>query len=270
MPAYLLTWNPERYRWKALPDLIEEVNTFGSVVYDWSCGRNTRLRPGDRAFLLRQGPDSRGIIGSGTVLDEPYLFRQWKGQRRTSVANTMYVAVEWEILVDEPLLKRNQLDKSPFRGVTWNTRISGISIDARIAQALEAALAGLSGLPDVRSADEMTTEDHAEGAGRRITVNAYERNRRARRDCIDHYGTVCVVCTIDLAGLYGPVASGFIHVHHIVPLSQIRRGYRVNGIEDLRPVCPNCHAVLHRRTPPYSIRDVQAMWKKMRSAAAKR
>jgi 5-methylcytosine-specific restriction enzyme A len=27
----------------------------------------------------------------------------------------------------------------------------------------------------------------------------------------------------------------------------------------LRPVCPNCHAVLHLRTPPFSIDEARAM-----------
>jgi 5-methylcytosine-specific restriction protein A len=27
-------------------------------------------------------------------------------------------------------------------------------------------------------------------------------------------------------------------------------------VNDLKPVCPNCHAMLHRRTPPYSIEEL--------------
>ncbi len=96
-----------------------------------------------------------------------------------------------------------------------------------------------------------------EGAFRQVMVNAYERNHEARRLCIEHYGTNCCICGFDFGAMYGEMFDGFIHVHHIRPLSEIAGEYVVNPVEDLRPVCPNCHAVLHRRTPPYGIEEVK-------------
>ena len=98
-----------------------------------------------------------------------------------------------------------------------------------------------------------------EGSMRQVTVNAYERNPRARRLCIAAHGTSCCVCEFDFGAVYGPAAEGFIHVHHLRPLSDIAEEYQVDPVNDLRPVCPNCHAVIHRRTPPYSIEEVRAM-----------
>lgn len=46
---------------------------------------------------------------------------------------------------------------------------------------------------------------------------------------------------------YGMFAKDFIHVHHIKPLSEINEEYEVDPINDLIPVCPNCHAMLHRQ-----------------------
>ena len=40
--------------------------------------------------------------------------------------------------------------------------------------------------------------------------------------------------------------KGFIHVHHLRPLHTIRKNYVVNYKNDLIPVCPNCHAMIHR------------------------
>jgi hypothetical protein len=98
-----------------------------------------------------------------------------------------------------------------------------------------------------------------QGAVTRITVNAYERNSEARRCCIKHYGARCVICDLDFGEEYGQVAEGLIHVHHLKPISEVGEGYVVDPVEDLRPVCPNCHAVIHLRTdPPYSIEDVKA------------
>ncbi|WP_444659086.1 hypothetical protein ACRQV7_00760 [Caproiciproducens sp. R2] len=33
--------------------------------------------------------------------------------------------------------------------------------------------------------------------------------------------------------------------------------YIVDPIEDLEPVCPNCHAMLHRTAPPLSIEELK-------------
>lgn len=98
-----------------------------------------------------------------------------------------------------------------------------------------------------------------EGALRRITVNAYERNSAAREACVEHYGTNCAVCAFDFGATYGELGSGFIHVHHLTPLGSIKDGYQVDPINDLRPVCPNCHAMLHRRVPPFSIEELAAL-----------
>ena len=53
------------------------------------------------------------------------------------------------------------------------------------------------------------------------------------------------------------LGEGFIHVHHIVPLSGLGKSYVVDPINDLRPVCPNCHAMLHKRVPPYTIDELR-------------
>jgi len=98
-----------------------------------------------------------------------------------------------------------------------------------------------------------------EGAVRRITVNAYERCARAREACIRHYETVCCICGFDFGEVYGPEAIGFIHVHHLVRLSDIRKGYKVDPVADLRPVCPNCHAVIHLSGSDRSIEYVRAL-----------
>ncbi len=100
-----------------------------------------------------------------------------------------------------------------------------------------------------------------EGATSRVTVNAYERNTEARKLCIEYYGTTCIVCGVDLGERYGEAAEGLIHVHHLVLLSEIGEKYLVDPIKDLRPVCPNCHAVIHRRNPPYLIAEVKKMLK---------
>ena len=97
-----------------------------------------------------------------------------------------------------------------------------------------------------------------EGAVSRISVNAYERNPEARRRCIEHHGAKCFVCEFDFGKVYGEVAGGYIHVHHVRPISEVGECYVVDPIKDLRPVCPNCHAVIHlRRDFPYTAEKVK-------------
>lgn len=98
-----------------------------------------------------------------------------------------------------------------------------------------------------------------EGATRRITVNAYERNKEARQRCIEHYGSNCAICELDLGFVYGPVAQGFIHVHHLKALSEIGGAYKVDPVVDLRPVCPNCHAVIHIGGRTRTIEEVRKL-----------
>ncbi len=97
-----------------------------------------------------------------------------------------------------------------------------------------------------------------EGTTFRITVNARVRSQKARELCIELYGSKCSVCGFDFGRVYGPAVEGFTHVHHLRPLSETSGESAVDPATDLRPVCPNCHAVLHTRTPPYSITEVQA------------
>lgn len=86
---------------------------------------------------------------------------------------------------------------------------------------------------------------YEEGKSEQVSTNRYERNKEAREKCIAYHGCKCKVCDIDFETVYGDVGRGFIHVHHIVPISTIGIS-KVNPIKDLIPVCPNCHAMLHR------------------------
>ncbi|MFC7061007.1 HNH endonuclease [Halobacillus seohaensis] len=86
-----------------------------------------------------------------------------------------------------------------------------------------------------------------EGKRKKINVNVYERNPIARKQCMDYYGCQCQVCDVNFQDSYGEVGKDFIHVHHIIPLHDIQQDYIVNPKKDLIPVCPNCHAMLHRK-----------------------
>ncbi len=108
-------------------------------------------------------------------------------------------------------------------------------------------------------------ENLYEGAKKQIYVNRYERNRDARDQCVKYYGAQCIICRFDFEKTYGEVGRESIHVHHLKPLSDTGETYRVDPIHDLRPVCPNCHVIIHRKNPPYSIDEVIAMIRNTRT-----
>ena len=100
-----------------------------------------------------------------------------------------------------------------------------------------------------------------EGAVRTVTVNAYERNPKNRRKCIAAHGTSCCICGFRFGAVYGEIAEGYIHVHHLRPLSEVGEAHAVDPVADLRPVCPNCHAVLHLGGECRKIDEVKRMVK---------
>lgn len=94
--------------------------------------------------------------------------------------------------------------------------------------------------------ESANTNDCIEGAKTKIYVNKYERSSIARKKCIEYYGCKCSICKLDFEEKYGEIGKDFIHVHHLVPLNEIGEEYCVDYKNDLIPVCPNCHAMLHR------------------------
>lgn len=103
------------------------------------------------------------------------------------------------------------------------------------------------------------TETFSEGAKQVVTVNRYERNPKARLECLKKHGYKCKVCDFSFAEMYGDIGRKFIHVHHIKPLAGIEKDYEVNPAKDLVPVCPNCHAMLHTKNPPLSVYELKAV-----------
>ncbi|MBL0423068.1 HNH endonuclease [Ramlibacter sp. AW1] len=89
-----------------------------------------------------------------------------------------------------------------------------------------------------------------EGALQRVMGSEYERNAAARTACIAAHGCECAVCRFSFEKAYGAMGAGFIHVHHLTPLASQGENHAVDPVRDLIPVCPNCHAMLHRQDPP--------------------
>lgn len=105
-----------------------------------------------------------------------------------------------------------------------------------------------------------------EGVRTETLVTRYERNPKARQACLNHWGYSCVVCYMNFSETYGEIGDNFIHVHHLKEIASIGEAYVIDPVNDLRPVCPNCHAMLHRRRPAYTIEELNHIVEDIRSS----
>jgi len=103
---------------------------------------------------------------------------------------------------------------------------------------------------------------YSEGARKQVRVNAYERNPQARSACLKHHGYRCAVSGLPFEEGYGRIGKDFIHVDHLKPLSLSDGNYKLDPLDDFRPVCPNCHAMLHRKEQALSISKLRAIVKR--------
>lgn len=96
-----------------------------------------------------------------------------------------------------------------------------------------------------------------EGARATVEVNRFERDPRNRARAIKIHGSDCMVCGMNFGKEFGPLAEGYIHIHHTVPISHLGPDYSIDPVKDLVPLCANCHAAAHRRNPPLSVEELR-------------
>lgn len=97
---------------------------------------------------------------------------------------------------------------------------------------------------------------YREGDRYEVRSTAIERSPAARDACLSHYGYRCAVCGFDFATEFGEIGEGYIHVHHRSELSLSQGPRPVDPVRDLVPVCPNCHAMLHRERPAITVEEL--------------
>jgi 5-methylcytosine-specific restriction enzyme A len=102
---------------------------------------------------------------------------------------------------------------------------------------------------------------HVEGAASEVLRTVFRRNPNARTDCLKHHGYRCKACGFSFENAYGPIGRNFIHVHHVIEISSIGDIYEIDPINDLVPVCPNCHAMLHQKKPALTIEKLTELIK---------
>ncbi|GIX01938.1 MAG: hypothetical protein KatS3mg112_0875 [Thermogutta sp.] len=276
MATYLFTFSRKLWGEEADSAIDEILERYEKGEEDnWSCGRTRKIQPGDRAFLMQVGCKDRGIFASGTVISSVYDRKHWMDDDKMAC----YVNLRFDRVLDprKVLLPLSELRRISQK-VNWTPQISGIEIPEDVAAKLEKrwtefyrrfgkkvrkiARSRAAEKDDFQIPEEADiNKEFIEGARQQIVVNRYERSSAARQACIKYHGLKCSVCGMSFEEVYGDIGRDYIHVHHLVPPSAIGKRYRLDPKEHLRPVCANCHAMIHRRDPPYTIDELKEIYK---------
>jgi 5-methylcytosine-specific restriction protein A len=239
--VHLVTYNPERWTWDDYDDAVRRTRAGQRADEGWSVAQRVRgIDSGDWVFLLRQGSGRRGLLGVGKAKSEPYTAEHWDGSGGTA----QYIDIDWlELFPQDELIPLDVLQRD-VPGFNWNqVYSSGRTIPEPSASELLTLWERWTGS---ESPGVLTDPLYEEGAPTSIVSRRYERSRAARDACIAAHGWACAVCGALMADLYGDIGREYIQVHHVVPLHVTGEKRLVDPVRDLRPVCPNCHVMLHR------------------------
>lgn len=247
--TYLFIWNQKYWPIEKLMPVIDEFNRLGIATDEWRIAGHRKVKVGDRAFITRANDKQKGIFASGTIIKKDVPIPD-KGRFIPGVQIEFDVFLNpLENRLDIELVKENMpiLKK-------WPPQSSGTQVVFENAIVLEKLW------NEFISSNSLTNlVDHktiTEGTPYQVIQNVYERNRQLRVICLGYYGYSCVVCDFNFEDTYGELGKEFIHVHHLNQLSATGIT-NTDPLIDLRPVCPNCHAMLHKRNPPYTIEELK-------------
>lgn len=190
------------------------------------------MKKGDRIYV-KQGPSivGRGVVaGSYRFVPHPNLISPGDG-----IPWCHQVPVEWET------------DFNPIDIVLGAEPITVLPLSRERLQKLgEAISVNAIVMSDLDSLH--TEEEFLEGgSGKRIFTNHYERNPGLRTAAIRYHGTKCIVCGFDFKEVYGERGDGYIEVHHLRPVSRLKKQTKINHKMDVAVVCSNCHRMIHRK-----------------------
>lgn len=246
MTYWILPWNKDVY------DLPQCLIDFGFV--EWR--QQNKLTVGDVVFLycsssVRQimymmRVSKIDIPYSDSINDE-YLFNYRYNLKETD----LYSRFE---MIAQASRNNRELSYSRLRELGLTSHLQG---GIKVPEGLLSHI-----LENFDVVFDDLTCTYTEGTSHNISVTSYERNDKARMACLSHFGYTCQICGINFEEKYGNVGKDFIHVHHKNFISTMGgQEHEINPLTDLIPVCPNCHAMLHRKIDgaylsPYELKEI--------------
>ena len=240
----------EKWMIPANPKIYDHARFFDDYGYvDWK--QRLKFEVGDIVYLYCSKPFQK-VMYKTEVIKESMSFsectedEEYWANPDDYESSKSYVRARLKLLgradreeLSIEYLKDNGLNAAPQKGV---------KVPENLSEYMDKYFELES--PNMIYPESDMPKNYYEGAVKTTTVNKYERNPLARKKC-----------GFSFEKMYGDLGKDFIHVHHIVPLNTIGEKYEVNYKTDLIPVCPNCHAMLHRKVNGeyYSVEELKSI-----------
>lgn len=255
MSAYLYTWNPNKWVWSDQQEAIYLVNNGEQYDMEWSCGNTKKIEIGDLFFLMRLGVEPKGIIACGYVSSVPYFAPHWDDQKASQGKDALRTDLLFKALSENPIVSLDYLQET-YPNHNWTPMSGGLSIPDGIANELFSLIQSNRNF-SFEQCSQKEMQLFTVGKPKSVTYKTYDRSPEARQACIDHYGYNCSVCGFNFKEAFGALGENYIEVHHLQQISDVEEGHIIDPVTDLRPVCANCHRMLHKTRPPLSIEELK-------------
>jgi HNH endonuclease len=245
--------------------------------------------PGERVFHLVSGvsaadPRRRVLFGVSQVsaaaevtVTKPPLPGVWANAEayfRIALAHFEELSVKLpmdeleedlsEVILADLAARPKYYPYAPYRdGFRGSQGIYLTKLSPALAQALReiSELLERSEAPLDEPAARACLRVFAEGERSRRESAFFRRNPALRTAAIKAHGLRCIACETNFAEAYGPLGEGYIEIHHINPLAErldpLSGEPSLTTVEDVVPLCANCHRMVHRRRPALSVDELQ-------------
>ena len=188
---------------------------------DW---RTDKFSVGDIVFIYKTNPEKRihykmEVVKVKMIFDEAFEQEPfWTDKDQYYVEITSFYA-RFKLLEEytDDILSLHHLHEHGYEGIPRSVR-----------ECKDEGLIDFLLYPHQMVNDDVYDVDYPEddeklyeGALVTVKANKYERNQKARRECVAKKGYQCSVCGRDFEATYGETGKNFIHVHHLTPISTI-------------------------------------------------
>ncbi len=243
MATWLLTWNPDKWKWEDYEEECEEASKECPITFTWSCA-SKKVMAGDEFYLIKLGTPPRGIIAHGIVTEGMFEAGHWQDDKAEKTIN--YLEGECDTLLNyktQEILDVSILDEK-FPQQFWHPYQSGIRIRDEVLPALSELWTEATRDYPANPEESVYAGETVEGAKISVYTTKYERDPQIRRAFLRGKKLKCEVCGFDFEEVYGKLGAGYIEVHHKKPVAE---GERVTDLDnDLAMLCSNCHRMIHR------------------------
>jgi hypothetical protein len=135
--TYLFTWNPATYEEGKVEKFAQEIRNSGSTTMKWSTGTRRHVLPESRVFLMRQGVEPLGLVGSGRIQGQAKETPHWDEEKSKEGRTFWGAPVRWDTLSTQPIITREALLRETGEQKLWDTQAGGIKMRPDVATTLE-------------------------------------------------------------------------------------------------------------------------------------